>query len=130
MRLTLKDNLPFVSIALSYRGKTTKIDSVLIDTGSASTILSADHVSQIDIFPSADDILYTIRGVGGSEVVFNRRVNQLLVGGYGLVDFEVEVGGMDYGFEINGILGIDFLTQAGAVINLRKMTITFARKEY
>jgi len=37
----------------------------------------------------------------------------------------IEVGGMDYGFEMHGILGMDFLTQAGAMINLREMTIAF-----
>lgn len=34
---------------------------------------------------------------------------------------------MDYGFEINGILGMDFLINAGAIINLRSMTIEFAQ---
>ena len=38
----------------------------------------------------------------------------------------IEVGGMDYGFEMHGILGMDFLTRAGAIINLREMTIAFA----
>jgi hypothetical protein len=33
---------------------------------------------------------------------------------------------MDYGFRINGILGMDFLTQAGAIINLQEMKIEFA----
>ena len=32
---------------------------------------------------------------------------------------------MDYGFEINGILGMDFLTSIGAVINLRELNISF-----
>lgn len=30
---------------------------------------------------------------------------------------------MDYGFEINGILGMDFLKKVGAVINLHEMEI-------
>jgi hypothetical protein len=33
---------------------------------------------------------------------------------------------MDYGFEINGILGMDFLIRAKAIINLAKMRIDFA----
>jgi hypothetical protein len=32
---------------------------------------------------------------------------------------------MDYGFEINGILGMDFLTRAGAVLDLGDLTIDF-----
>ena len=33
---------------------------------------------------------------------------------------------MDYGFEMGGILGIDFLRAAGAVIDLGRLTIEFA----
>jgi hypothetical protein len=55
-----------------------------------------------------EDTLHTIRGIGGSEVVFSRQVDYLAVADRALNGFEVEIGGMDYGFEINGILGMDF----------------------
>lgn len=32
---------------------------------------------------------------------------------------------MDYGFEIGGILGMDFLRTAGAIIDLDALTIDF-----
>lgn len=32
---------------------------------------------------------------------------------------------MDYGFAINGILGMDFLTRTGAVLNLRDLTLAY-----
>ena len=128
MQLTLKNNLPFVTITLQYREKTIHIPSVLIDTGSASTILSTDQVALLNISPLPEDKLFTIRGVGGSEVVYSRKVDFFRVGESGLANFEIEVGGMDYGFDINGILGMDFLTQAGAIINLRTMEITFTAK--
>jgi hypothetical protein len=32
---------------------------------------------------------------------------------------------MDYGFELGGILGMDFLQSTGAVLNLRDLTIDF-----
>jgi hypothetical protein len=32
---------------------------------------------------------------------------------------------MDYGFDLNGILGMDALTQARAIINLRDMRVDF-----
>ena len=72
-----------------------------------------------------EDRLSTIRGVGGSEVVFRRRVDCLQVGEKGLVNFDLEVGGMDYGFAINGILGMDFLTESKAIIDLHTMRLTF-----
>ena len=57
---------------------------------------------------------------------FIRRLDRIEIDGQGLADFEVEIGGMDYGFGINGILGMDFLRAAGAVVNLRDLTISWA----
>jgi hypothetical protein len=49
------------------------------------------------------------------------------LGDYVFENFEIEIGGMDYGFEINGILGMDFLLLAGAMINLRDKQIEFMK---
>jgi predicted aspartyl protease len=114
MRLQLRDNLPFVSIIVNHQGKKIKIQNVLVDTGSGGTILAADVLSKIGIVPQADDTLHTIFGVGGSEVVFTRKINELKVGTFTIKQFEIEIGGMDYDFNIQGILGMDFLISAGA----------------
>jgi len=66
---------------------------------------------------------YTISGVGGSEVVFTRKIDELKVETFTIKQFEI--GGMDYGFDIQGILGMDFLISAGAKIDLEKMEIAF-----
>ena len=127
MQLILKDSLPFVAITVEYQGKSVTLPEVLIDTGSARTILAADVVAQVGITPAPDDILYAIRGVGGSEVVFSRVVDAVQVGERQLQSFEIEVGGMDYGFGIVGILGMDFLRQAGAVLDLSELKMDLAR---
>jgi hypothetical protein len=126
MRLYLKDSLPFVSVSITYKGKSVEIPSILVDTGSASTIFASDQLEAVKITPSAEDALHTIRGVGGIEVVFLRKVGCITVGKRSIEDFEIEVGGMDYGFEINGILGMDYLMKAGAIINLHEMIIDFS----
>lgn len=38
-------------------------------------------------------------------------------------NFDVEVGMMDYGFDIDAIIGLDFLVQVGAVIDLKQLEI-------
>ena len=126
MPLTLRDNLPFTTVTVTYQGTTVDVPHVLVDTGSAATLLAADIVAAIGIVPLPEDILHTLRGVGGTEVVFTRLLDSLQVGEHRLTNFEIEVGGMDYGFEMHGILGMDFLTRAGVIINLREMTIAFA----
>lgn len=35
----------------------------------------------------------------------------------------VEAGVMDYGFEINGILGMDFMRSVGIIMDLDKMVV-------
>jgi predicted aspartyl protease len=126
MRLTLKDDLPFTSVQVAYRGSEMEIPDVLVDTGSATTILAAREVAQIGIVPESSDMLYVIRGVGGVETVFTRQVEYLSVGQRRVLDFEIEVGGMDYGFEINGILGMDFLLRAGAILDLQELSLEFS----
>jgi predicted aspartyl protease len=125
MQLTLKDDLPFTSIRVAYRGSEMEIPNVLVDTGSATTILAAREVARIGIVPESSDMLYVIRGVGGVETVFTRQVEYLSVGQRRVPGFEIEVGGMDYGFEINGILGMDFLLRTGAILNLRELSLEF-----
>ena len=125
MRLSVRDGLPFASVTVGHGGKQITLPEVLVDTGSARTILSADAVASIGITPDPADILYVIRGVGGSEVVFCRQVDGLQIGERRLEGFEIEVGGMDYGFEIHGILGMDFLHRVGAILDLAEMSIKF-----
>jgi predicted aspartyl protease len=127
MRLQLRDNLPFVSITVNHQGKNIKIKNVLVDTGSGGTILAADVLSKIGIVPQADDTLHTIFGVGGSEVVFTRKIDELKAGTFTIKQFEIEIGGMDYGFNIQGILGMDFLISAGANIDLNQLKIEFTK---
>ena len=65
MRLTLRDDLAFTRLTITYRGRLIDVDHVLIDTGSASTILAAREVADLGIVPEMDDIVYAVCGVGG-----------------------------------------------------------------
>ena len=129
MQLTLKYSLPFVTATLVYRRTEIEVPHVLVDTGSARTMFAADVVAQVRLIPEPEDMLLTVRGVGGAEVVFTRVVDRIQVGPQAVEQFEVEVGGMDYGFEINGILGMDFLTRTGANIDLHQLQIKFPDTE-
>ena len=123
MKMRLKDGLPYITTSLTLRGQQLMLNNVLLDTGSVGTILSTDSVLAVGLQYEADDIVHRIRGVGGAEFVFTKKVDLLSVGELQVTDFEIEVGGMDYGFEIDGIIGMDFLTQVGAVIDLARLEI-------
>lgn len=38
-------------------------------------------------------------------------------------DFGIEVGAMEYGFPAEGILGLDYLLQIGALIDLQRLEL-------
>jgi predicted aspartyl protease len=125
MQLILRDDLILVSVTVVHRGQEVKVPDVVVDTGSAATMLPADVVAQIGVVPELDDVLHVVRGLGGTEVVFSRRVDRLQVGPQAIEQFEIEVGGTDEVFDINGILGMDFLLQTGAVIDLGTLRLVF-----
>jgi hypothetical protein len=123
MRIQVRDGLPYVTVTLLYRGQQIDLANVLLDTGSAGTLFAADQVLAIGLQYEADDLVQRIRGVGGAEFVFIKRIDRLSVGELQVSDFDIEVGAMDYGFAIDGIIGTDFLLQVGAVIDLSRLEI-------
>lgn len=127
MQLQLRDDLPFCEVIVSYQQKQVTLSNVLIDTGSARTVFSADLLRDIGIAPEPDDVLEVIRGVGGSELVYTRRVDFLQLEARRVAPFLIEVGAMDYGFDIDGILGMDFLRKAGVILNLKQLVVDFAQ---
>ncbi len=123
MRIQVWDGLPYIAVTLLYRGQQLDLEKVLLDTGSAGTLFAADQVLGIGLQYEADDPVQRIHGVGGGEFVFVKRIDRLAVGELLVSDFAVEVGAMDYGFAIDGIVGMDFLMQVGAVIDLSHLEI-------
>jgi len=125
VQLISRHELIYVTATLTYLGTTVDLTDVLIDTGAASTVINADLAADAGIFLAPSDQLRRLRGVGGHEHVFMRQVDRFAVGEHGLDRFEVEIGEMDYGFEFGGIIGMDFLRAARAVIDLGNLTIDF-----
>ena len=123
MKIRLRDGLPHVTASLTYQGRRLSLKDVLLDTGSAGAIFSTDRVLAIGLTYEPDDTVHRIRGVGGTEFVFAKRVDRLSVGELQVNDFQIEVGAMDYGFDIDGIIGMDFLIQVGAIIDLATLEI-------
>lgn len=123
MNITEIYGLPFVSMTVVFRGRELKLERVLLDTGSASTLLNADIVQEIGMVPEGNDIVDIIRGVGGVEYVYTKCLDTIVVDKAMLKDFQVEIGNMDYGMEIDGILGFHFLKHARAVIDTGEMQL-------
>lgn len=115
--------LPFCSVKLNYKGKEIALNDILLDTGSGGTVFKMDKVEEIGITIEEEDTIETISGVGGSEFVYKKILDVIEIGEIKLKGFKVEIGVMDYGFEINGIVGMDFLKAVGAIIDLNDMML-------
>ncbi|OMF25623.1 hypothetical protein BK133_21265 [Paenibacillus sp. FSL H8-0548] len=123
MRITEWYGLPFVTIVIEFRGERLCLENVLIDTGSGSTLFNADIVRDIGIIPEKDDVVDAIRGIGGVEYVYTKIIDSIAIGESVVQDFQVEIGSMDYGLEMQGIIGFDLLKRVGAKIDVGEMEI-------
>jgi hypothetical protein len=54
MQFILKQNQIFTTVSVAYQGMNTDISYVLIDTGSATSILAVDAVASISIEPATE----------------------------------------------------------------------------
>lgn len=77
MRLRLTGRLPYVSATLRFRGRSLTLGDVLIDTGSAGSVFSADKLVPLGIEPEGGDRIRRILGVGGSEFVYSKSIEPL-----------------------------------------------------
>lgn len=61
--------------------------------------------------------------LGWSRVVYSKHFDFVKAGEVSLSAFEVEIGDRNYGMEIDGIPGFDFIRLSGLVIDSRGLTV-------
>ncbi|KIY22184.1 hypothetical protein UB32_09755 [Mesobacillus subterraneus] len=85
--------------------------------------MSTDLAEKIGIIAEENDMIYRISGVGGSEFVFSKTVNSIKIGNMEVQSFTLEVGAMNYDFNLDGIIGLDLLQEIKAIINIDMLTL-------
>ncbi len=123
MKIRVQSRLLMVSALLTNNGQQLNLDNIVLDSGSVTTIFATERLALIGISPQADDVPHEVRGIGGSEYVLDKTIQNLTVGDFSRDNFGIEIGAVDYGFDIDGILGLDFLMQARAVIDLDRLEL-------
>ncbi|MFD1363495.1 aspartyl protease family protein [Lentibacillus salinarum] len=108
---------------LGFKGKLLSLKRALVDTGSGSTIVSTDLAESIGIIAEENDMIYRISGVGGSEFVYSKKVDSIKIGELYTENFSLEIGAMNYGFDLDGIIGLDLLQEFKAIINIGQLTL-------
>lgn len=61
--------------------------------------------------------------MGGVEYVYTKIINSIEFGETVTKDFQVEIGSMQYGLEMNGIIGFNLLKLVGAKIDVDAMEV-------
>ena len=123
MKIRLEGRLPYVTVKLGQGTHEIVLEKVLLDTGSAATMFSVDEVAKLGIVPEPTDQIRRVVGVGGSEFVIAKRIERLMLDEIEARDFPIQVGAMDYGFPIQGLLGTDFFVQARIVLDLGELEL-------
>jgi hypothetical protein len=61
------------------------------------------------------------------EYVYAKNMDVIHFNSLAVEQFQVEIGNMDYGMEIDGIIGFDFMKAAGLVIDTKSMVVKSER---
>jgi predicted aspartyl protease len=122
MKIKYRDGLLFTSLEIVYRGKSTRIDNIVVDTGASQSLISQDCVEEIGVRVSGDDEVVTSYGIGGKEHAFIKKVDRVTIDNYSLENFPLDFTVLEYE-DINGLLGLDILTEAGFIIDLKELVM-------
>ena len=102
-----------------------RLDSVLVDTGSESSIFEADLLRPLGVVPGEDEVLQIVYGVGGVESVYAGRLDAIRIGDHEFGPVDIDVGRTGHGFGIDAILGMDFLDRNRAIVDLPGRVLRF-----
>lgn len=119
MKIEYRDGLLFTSLEIMFRGKSTCIDNIVVDTGASQSLISQDCVEEIGIRVSGDDEVVTSYGIGGKEHAFIKKVDRVTIDNYSLENFPLDFTMFEYE-DINGLLGLDILIEADFMIDLKE----------
>ncbi|KGM45282.1 aspartyl protease family protein [Neobacillus niacini] len=124
MKIQMCDGLPLVSVLLSYNGKIMQLNDVLLDTGCSTTIFDTDEVEAIGlIIDRTNGRPRRMYGVGGeSELCYEQIVSDIKINNHLFDSFQLQLGITKETYGFNG-LGIDFMIESGAIIDLREMLV-------
>lgn len=120
IKLRYYKDLLFCELDCKLNNQNIHLKNVLIDTGSATTLINADHV-----LLDGTEIVDEVRGVGGSEKILTKQYNILTLNGHMMNNAFLSIGDMDYGIDIDLLLGLDILKDLNADISLKNMCIEF-----
>ncbi len=123
MRIEYQDGLLFVSLTLTYQGRTHTVDRIILDTGAVQSLIDRDAVAPLHLIPEEGDEIITMMGIGGAEHALRKRIESLQFDTYTQDEPWIDFGNLDAHPGINGLLGADVLVSGRFVIDLEEMAV-------
>jgi predicted aspartyl protease len=109
---------------VEHQGQSIELDA-LVDTGSAGTMLKTEIADSLGMHYMQAESVMAVYGIGGRETIYTHDLNRLIIGNHAAINFYVEVGEMNYGLQIDAIVGVDVLSSIGAIIRMRSLVMEF-----
>ncbi len=88
-------------------------------------MLKTEIAESLGIHYMQAESIMAVYGIGGRETVYTHDLNRLIIGDCAAINFYVEVGEMDYGLQIDAIVGVDILSSIGAIIRMMPLVMEF-----
>ncbi len=121
MNIFYDGQLLTTAVTVVYRGRTLRIDDVIIDTGSSHTVISPDILEAVGVLYENGDKIYEAYGIGGSVPFYTKVMDEIMIDTFSIKEFELDVGMLPAGH--HGLLGLDILKEHGFIIDMDNLTI-------
>ncbi|MBS4535118.1 retropepsin-like domain-containing protein [Clostridium sp. D2Q-14] len=124
IKLEIKNGLLYTSIQLFHEGKKVHVKDVIVDTGAYHTIIIPDFLEEMDVELRDEDQIVKATGYGGKECYsVRKRIDKIECKELYLENMKIDFGEIDPNERVNGLLGLDFLINAGIIIDLDSLTM-------
>ncbi len=121
--MSYKNGLLYATVELKYENKMVAVNDVIIDTGASHTIILTDYLEYLDIPLFDDDELVKSSGYGGVQFsAIRKKISNVSVGDISIDNMKIDFGLIDPYERVNGLIGLDFLLNAGVIIDLSNLS--------
>jgi|SRR5699024_1088463 len=121
MKISFDGQLVTTTMVITFRGKSIRIDDIIIDTGASHTILSPDVLESIGVKYEEGDAIYEAYGIGGTVPFYTKVLDEIKINTFKVENFEIDVGVLPK--DHKGLLGLDILKSYSFVIDLKNLEL-------
>ena len=101
MKLVYEGQLITTTLIITFRGRTIKVNDVIVDTGSSHAVISPDILEKIGVLYENGDKIYEAYGFGGTVPFYTKIMDKVETEELCINNFEIDVGILMSGKDFN-----------------------------